>query len=312
MTLDNLVVGRLQVPPRIVVYGVEGIGKSTFASEAPDPIFLGMEEGTAQLDVKRFPTPEDVSWTDVLDAIRELTTKQHDFKTLVIDTLDWVEPIIWAHICARDRQTGIEGYGYGKGYVAALDEWRLLLAAIERLRRTREMGVIAIAHSWVKPFRNPSGDDFERYEMKIHQKAAKLWMEWSDAVLFANHELLTIKDDRTKRVKGISSGTRLLYTTHSAWADAKNRFGLPETLPLSWAEFEAAVKAGVPSDPAAIVTAIAEMMTLGSDKLQADTRHYLEQAGADGRKLAQLLNWVTARVEREQREAGTTEANHAS
>ena len=125
MTLDKLVKGKLQTPRRVMLYGPEGIGKTTFGAGAPSPIFFAAEAGTAQLDVVRFPKPE--GWADVLDAVRTLTTEAHDFKTLVFDTMDAIEPLLWAYMCKRDSNPkrtlrDVEDYGFGKGYEKALDD----------------------------------------------------------------------------------------------------------------------------------------------------------------------------------------------
>ena len=180
MSLVGVVQGRVQKPIRALVWGVEGIGKSTFGSNAPSPIFLGAEDGTTELDVARFPEP--TSWQDVFDAVTELTTAEHAYRTLVLDTLDWLEPLNWEHVCAKGdgrgkRIASIEDFGYGKGYAAALDEWRRLLSAIERLRNTRHMNVVLLAHGWIKPFKNPDGPDYDRHELKLHPKAGGLLKE---------------------------------------------------------------------------------------------------------------------------------------
>lgn len=294
MILANLVKGRQAAPLRVLIAGTDGIGKSTFAATAPAPIFLGTEDGTAQLDVTRFPSPE--SWDDVREALRTLTSEEHDFKTLALDSLDWLEPLIWDHICRRDGQTTIEGYGYGKGYAAALDEWRAFIADLERLRRAKAMHIVMIAHAWIKPFRNPEGDDFDRYELKLNAKAAGLLKEWSDAVLFANYETLAVRDDKTKRIKGVSTGARLIHTVRTAAWDAKNRFSLPETLPLSWADFFAATEIREAADPAEMIAAITENAARLPEDQAAKATAALTRAGKDATKLMQLNNWVLAKL----------------
>lgn len=294
MTLASLVRGKQDQPIRVVLFGVEGVGKSTFGADSPKPIFLGAEDGTAHLDVTRFPMPGN--WTEVLEAIRTLTTEEHDFKTLVLDTLDWAEPMLWAHLCARDKQENIEAYGYGKGYAAALDEWRVFLAAIEQMRAKKGMHVVLLAHSWIKPFKNPEGDDFDRYEMKLHPKAGGLLKEWCDVVLFANFETFATKDAKTKRIKGVSTGARLLYTTRTAAYDAKNRFDLPESLPLSWADFEAAVSAHRPADPAALRSEIERKAKLLGGEMEKAAMAAIERANGDAVKLSQLNNWTNAKM----------------
>lgn len=293
MTLATLVKGKLQQPTRVVLYGVEGIGKSTFGADAPAPIFLGAEDGTSQLDVTRFPSPE--SWQEVLDAVRLLTNETHPYQTLVVDTLDWAEPLLWAFICQRDAQKNIEAYGYGKGYQAALDEWRVFLAALERMRAAKGVNVILVAHSWIKPFKNPEGDDFDRYEMKLNTKASGLVKEWADCVLFANFEVLTQRDDK-KRVRGVDSDARVIHTHRRAAYDAKNRYGLPETLPLSWADFQAAMQKGEVAAPSVLKAEILRKAKLLGGEVETKTVASLERCGEDAVKLAQLNNWASAKV----------------
>jgi hypothetical protein len=292
MTLDKIKKGTLDVPPRLLVYGVEGVGKSTFAAGAPGAIFVGPEDGTFHLDVDRFPTPDDgFSYQDVRDAIRELTTKTHSYKNLVIDTVDWLEPLIWSFICGRDKKANIEDYGYGKGYSAAYDEWRVLIADLERLRSKTRMGIILVAHSWIKKFSNPEGEDFDRYELKLHARAAGLLKEWSDAVLFCNYQTFT-DTDKSHRTRGVSDGSRLLHTCRTAAYDAKNRYGLPAQLPLDWGEFDTARRAGKPADPAAIESEIRELIGSLPKARRERAEQALTRAAGDALKLSQLLDWT--------------------
>lgn len=299
MTLGAVVKGRIEQPIRAMVYGPEGVGKSTFGANAPSPIFLGAEDGTAQLDVERFPSPE--SWPEIHDAVRTLTMEQHKYQTLVVDTLDWAEPMLWDFICKRDQKANIEEYGFGKGYAAALDEWRVFVAALERLRKAKGTHIVLVAHSWVKPFKNPEGDDFDRYELKLHPKAGGLLKEWCDAVLFANYETVATKDKRTKRVRGVDTGMRLIHTERRAAFDAKNRYSLPESLPLSWPDFEAAVKAHAPADPAALTSEIQRKAKLLGEPHEKTALEAIKRAAGDAEKLALMNNWVNARLaEKEQ------------
>lgn len=294
MTLDALVRGKQQAPARVVIYGPEGIGKSTFGANAPGAIFLGAEDGTAQLDVTRFPTPEN--WTEALDAIRTLTTDAHEFRTLVVDTLDWLEPVLWRHICERDKKRDIEEYGFGKGYQAALDEWRVFLSALDRLRMKRGMNVVLIAHSHVKSFKNPEGDDFDRYELKLHLKASGLIKEWSDAVLFAAFETFAVTDSKTKRTRGVSSGARLLNTERTAAFDAKNRYGLPPTIPISWDEFAAGMDAQQPASADVLLAQLREQAKRLAPPQQQTLKGMVERAAGDAQKLALALDWAGAKV----------------
>lgn len=295
MTLDSVQRGRRVEPVKIVLAGVEGVGKSTFGANAPDPIFLGTEDGLMHLDVARFPAP--TVWQDIFDAIATLTDTEHPYKTLVIDTLDWAEPLAWAHVCTKAGVDSIEdvGGGYGKGYQAALDEWRSLLAALERLRRAKAMHVVLIAHTQIRPFKNPEGEDYDRYEMKLNAKAAGLIKEWADAVLFANHETFAVKD-KARRVRGVSTGARLIHTERTAAYDAKNRYGLPESLPLSWADFQAAVESPQPASPAVLTAEIQRKAKSLGGELEAKATEAIKRAGGDALKLSQLNDWANAKL----------------
>jgi AAA domain len=299
MTLSNITRGRLERPMRIMIYGVEGVGKSSFASHAPGVIFLGAEDGTTQLDVTRFPEPR--TWLEALEALEALTAEEHPYQTLAIDTLDWLEPLCWAHLYATrrtkngKRAESILDYGFGDGYKAALDVWRTFVAALERLRAARSMHVITIAHSHIKRINNPEGDDYDRYQPKLHELAAGLFGEWSDAVLFATHETLT--HETNGRTKGIASGARIIYTEYKAAYVAKNRYDLPPRLPLDWDAFMQAVQAHAPADPGVLATRIGELLAGVTDAdLAGRVRAAVAGAGEDAAKLARILNRLTATV----------------
>lgn len=248
MTLANLTYGVQSQPLRVVIYGPGGIGKSTFGAQSPHPVFLGPEDGSALLDVSRFPQPHD--WRDVLDAVQSLTEEPHDFGTLVIDSADWLEPLCWAHVCREAKKPDIESFGYGKGYVAALEAWRVFLSAVERMRKAKRMHVVVIAHGEVKPFKNPdaeTGGDYDRWQLKLHKGAAGLLTEWCDELAFATFRTFAQKADPSgpdkKRARGVGS-ERVLYTERRAAFDAKSRHGLPSEMPLSWADFYEATQRG--------------------------------------------------------------------
>ncbi len=287
MTLTNLVKGKQDKPFSLVVYGPEGVGKSTFASEAEAPVFLCTEEGTAQLDVIRFPAPRN--WSDALEAVRVLTHEEHSFKTLVIDTLDWLEPLCWAHVCNLGGKTGIEDFGYGKGYTAALEEWRKLLQRVELLQKTRGMYVLALAHASAKNHKDPSQDAYARWSMRLHAGASDLWKEWADAVLFCRHETFVKKVDG--KTKGLASGARVMHTQHNASFDAKNRFALPEVMPLSWPEFFAAA-----NDVAPLKARALELLEqLPAEKREAASKAIAE-AGASSARLSNVINRINATI----------------
>lgn len=235
--LAGVTSGKRIAPLRVMLYGVEGIGKTSFGAAAPSPIFLETEDGTGNLDVHRFPRPQH--WAEVMGAIRELTLAEHSYKTLVIDTIDWLEPLCWDDVCRRAKKEHIEAFDFGKGYTAALDSWRLFLAALEQLRAKRGMHVILLGHTKSKPANDPEHESYDRYTLKLNEKAGGLLKEWCDTVLFANWRTFVRKsgDSRAAKAKGFSDGTRVVHTVRRAAFDAKNRFGLPEEMPLDWQTF---------------------------------------------------------------------------
>lgn len=292
MKLAHVIRGKIAQPLRTLIYAAEGLGKTTFAANAPSPVFVPVEDGTNHLDVPRFPVPE--SWQDILDAISELTTADHEFQTVVIDTVDAAEALLWAHICQRYGVATLDdvGGGYGRGFSVALDEWRRLLSAIERLQKAKSVNVLLLAHSWIKPFKNPAGADWDRYELKLNNKAAGLLKEWADDVLYCGFETFTVKDEKTKRIKGVSSGARLIYTQRTASFDAKSRHSLPETLPLNWADFEAAVQAGQVAPPETIrEEIIRKAKELGGER-EVKILAAVQKAGDNAQSLSLVNNKI--------------------
>jgi hypothetical protein len=278
--------GKIARPIRVLAYGTEGVGKSTFAADAPAPVFLCSEDGTAQLDVVRFPEP--TCWADVFDAVDSLLAGGHDRQTLVLDTLDWMEPICWAHVCERNKWKSIEDPGFGKGYVPATDEWRKLLARLDELRAKAGMNIVLLAHANVRLFNNPEGENFDRYELKLQKSAAGLVKEWVDDVLFMSFEEFAVKGASARQAKGISEGARIIRTERRAAFDAKNRHGLPFQMPLAWADYWDAVQAGAPRTAEALDKQIRELVT--GTPIEAKALEATEKAAGDALRLAKILD----------------------
>lgn len=223
-------------PPRIVLYGPHGIGKNTFGSSAPNPVLINIEDGHPHdTPIDSFPKAE--SWDDVMGAFAALYSEDHDFETLIVDSLDWLEPLIWAETCKRNSWSDIEQPGYGKGYLAALDVWREYLDAINGLRNDKGMAVIQTAHAQITRFDSPETEPYDRYSIKLQKRASELVQENADMVLFANFKVATTKTDagfNKKVTRGVGSGQRVIYTEERPAYLAKNRHRLPPELSLSW------------------------------------------------------------------------------
>lgn len=290
ITLDAVRSGKRSEPDKILLVGTEGVGKSTWAADAPAPIFIAAEDGLAEIGAPSFPEPQ--SFEEVLQCVRLLRQEAHQYRTLVIDTVDWLEPVIWDQICRENKWDSIESPGYGKGYVAATDYWRRLIRDMEELRRAKQMEVILLAHAAIKPFSNPAGDDYNRYEMKLHRAAAALLREWVKANLFAVHEEFTSKESAKGKAKGVSTGRRVIHTQRTAAWDAKNRYGLPPTLPLSYADYAAARERGQVANPTTLETEARELLaTLAPDEAMATKINAtIAASSGDATKLARVVD----------------------
>ena len=236
--------GKLQTAQKIVVYGPEGIGKSTFASHFPTPLFIDTEGSTKLLDVTRMDRPS--SWAIMLQRIKEFITwtkaEKADgdyYKTLVIDTADWAEQLCIAEICSKAQKSGIEEFGYGKGYVYLAEEFGRLLNLLEDVI-SLGVNVLLVAHAQMRKFEQPDEmGAYDRWELKLQKKTAPLVMEWADMVLFANFKTYVVNVDGqgTQKGKNKAQGNkRVMYTAHHQCWDAKNRHGLKDELPFDFAE----------------------------------------------------------------------------
>jgi hypothetical protein len=229
-------------PPTVLLYSVHGIGKTTFGACAPNPIFIQTEDGLGAIEADTFGIMK--SYGDIMDAIGVLYNDEHDFKTVVLDSADWAEPMVWAETARINGWKDIETPGYGRGYVAALDCWKMLIDGLTALRDERGMGVVIAAHSEIKRFDSPDTEPYDRYQPKLHKGASAIVQEAMDCVLFANYRVSTVKTDsgfNKKVVRGVGSGERLIFTSERPAFLAKNRWSLPDSLPLSWDEFAAHV-----------------------------------------------------------------------
>lgn len=234
----KLTIGKIQHPPRVLLYGPEKVGKSTFASQSPHPVWLGKDSGTEELDVRRLPQPE--TWTEVLDCIEwvQSNAKSEKIETLVVDPINWFEPLCTAAVLGISGKSINEwGGGYGAGARAVATKWRELIAALERVWRSG-VGVVILAHSARKQFDNPEGSAYQRYEIDMSEKLAGPLKQWSDVILFAQRDAYSVVKDGKGKAEG--TGEPMIHTQWRPAYDAGSRWALPETLPLSWGALMAA------------------------------------------------------------------------
>ncbi len=270
----NISSGKISRAVKTVIYGTEGIGKSTLAAQFPGALFLDVEGGTSQMDVRRIEAP--ATWDELLGDVREVAQNPGICGTLVLDTADFSEQMLISHICKKHNQKGIESFGYGKGYTYVGEEWQKLMTAFDAVIRAG-MNVTVIAHARQRKIELPDqAGAFDHWEMKLSRQVAPLLKEWADLLLFCNYKTYVVStDSNTKKAQG---GKRVMYTSHNPVYDAKNRHGLPEELELNF-------------EPLAKIFAKSES---GSQKSEIDPRERLAELMAEaGIEDYQLRAFIT-------------------
>ena len=232
----NIITGKLPAAKRVVIYGAEGIGKSTLASQCPDPLFIDTEGSTTHMDVKRFEAP--TSWQMLLDQVQYVINNPTVCRTLVLDTADWAEQMEITDLCRKKGWDGLEGAGYGKGYQYSAEEFGKLLNKLTEVVN-KGVNVVVTAHATLRKVELPEElGAYDHWEMKTSKKVAPMIKEWADVVLFCNYQVNVVNTDGKGTMKGknkAQGGRRVIHTTHTPFWDAKNRFGMPEELPLEYA-----------------------------------------------------------------------------
>lgn len=241
MDFTNLKADTTTKPPRLVVYGPQGSGKTTFASKAPDVLFMDVEDGLHGIESAK----QKVScWGDIVQMISALHEQDHRFKTLAVDTLDWLERLIHRQVALDNNAGSVDEIAYGRGFNQALDYWDTFLKGMTSLRDKKGMTIILLAHDKIKRFDDPMTDGYDRYMLKLHDKASAMVQEWADGVLFmkAKTFIKTEKAGFSEKKKGIDGGI-YMHTTETPAYQAKHRasLSLPDEFPVSeensWDDF---------------------------------------------------------------------------
>ena len=227
--------GKIPGAMKIVIYGPEGIGKSTFASQFPDPVFIDTEDSTKNMDVRRFDKPS--SWAMLKSQVQYVISNPEVCRTLVLDTADWAEQLEISDLLKESQRTGIEDFGYGKGYTYSAERFGALLDLLSEVTK-KGIHVVVTAHAQLRKIELPEEmGAYDHWELKTSKKAAPMLREWADAVFFANYKITVVNVDNQGAQKGknkAQGGRRVMYTAHTPFWDAKNRWGLPDELPFTY------------------------------------------------------------------------------
>lgn len=243
----NITKGKIKRAQKVVIYGPEGIGKSSLAARFPDPVIIDTEGGTAHMDVRRIDKPQ--TWEELLSIVKEVAATPEICKTLVLDTADWAEQLIITYLCTKYKQNSIESFGYGKGYTYMSEEFSRLLSACD-LVIAAGIHVVITAHSKMRKFEQPDEmGAYDRWELKLSKQTAPLLKEWCDMLLFCNYQTFVVTSENdTKKAQG---GKRVIYTTHHPAWDAKTRIELPEVVDLDYSKIAFAFEMEKNSTPSA-------------------------------------------------------------
>ena len=265
--------GKKPGPRKLLLYASHGVGKSTFASQAPNPVFLDIEEGTRDLDIARWDEPI-TSYTQFVGILHYFRTQEHDFQTLVIDTIDWLEKLIFKDIAQAAGVSSLADIDFGKGFPRAIPKWETVLGTLDLIQHERRMGIVLLGHARLERVANPEGTTYDRYAPDLwtnsrNEGVGNMVQEWCSEVFFARKKKLVRTEGKGFNERGIAMGSeeREILTSDSAFASAKNRLSMPATVPMAWSEYHKYILANRPSPVVSAPSAnIAGVVIDGSSK----------------------------------------------
>lgn len=233
MSLANIRQKAKLKPPIMVLYGPGGIGKTSFAATMNKPIIVQTEDGIGKIECPHFPMAK--SYVEFENNLKSLIEEKSEFKTVVIDSLDWLETLLQEHVCQENGWSEISSPAYGKGYAVALETWKVYLNLLNQLR-DKGFTVLQIAHNEIRRYEDPSNEPHDRHQIKLHRKAADLVIEHSDAVFFANYKIgmIQVKGKGGGMTTKLKQGDRTIFTQETPGFQAKNRFALDSEMPFEW------------------------------------------------------------------------------
>jgi len=221
-------------PPRILLHADHGVGKSSLGAAAPKPLFIQTEDGLDNIDTEALPMVEDYNM--LLSQLKEVYEEEHDYQTLVIDSLDWAEKLINKHVCDIGGKTSIAEFGYGEGFQKTNDCFGTIIDCLNLIRQKRNMIIVLIAHSQVKTYQNPLGADYDRHQIKLRDKNAEMFLEWVDLAGFMHFQTYTKTEEKggfqKDTTKAMGGTDRILSCSPSAAYVAKNRYDIKTDIAL--------------------------------------------------------------------------------
>lgn len=249
MALDLSAVRKAAQKPnwRWLVYGPPGSGKTSGAASTPKPLFLQVEDGTPA--GVEFDAVKVKQFSDVMDIIGSLYSEKHDYKTLVIDSLSALQPLIFEEVCQRGGKKSIEEFPFGKGYVEAERiTGAELVAGLNALHDDRGLNILLIAHNRIRRFDDPTSQSFDRYEPDLHAKISPLIEREMDAIFLVKDQPTIKQQDvgfNRERAYAEGSGRLFIYTESRPAFVAKNRYGLPSKIVFEKGQFFSSISSNI-------------------------------------------------------------------